>query len=380
MNVTVHRASVVYTPRFLVLVNPPDPAEAARVRAVGGGARALEWVLEGMQEEGVLSGRQTSEGLLETLRQQGISEETAKDLVATAQERGEIDTRARPSAATAISPSARGQAHDQALKMASAVAGGRIRIADMIKYTSPPLRTLYERVYRSAIIDAALEAVDLLPAFPIATLAYGFTRGDTRPGQSRLVGFREGGTYNVYGQKVQTEALLFRLDPLSVHQWLTQRSLLNDNQKLSAAAARVAILNRFKTPRPGDETLPEFSRAVLGLVHSYAHRAIRTLAAFSGIERDSLAEYLIPAHLSFVLYASSRGEFSLGGLQAVFETSLHKFLDELVTGESRCPLDPGCRAGGGACTACLHIGEPSCRWFNRFLGRDYLFGTRGYLR
>ena len=57
----------------------------------------------------------------------------------------------------------------------------------------------------------------------------------------------------------------------------------------------------------------------------------------------------------------------LGALQAMFETRLDRLLDDFVHGESRCPLDPGCRAGGGACMACLHLGEPSCRWFNRFL-------------
>jgi hypothetical protein len=79
-------------------------------------------------------------------------------------------------------------------------------------------------------------------------------------------------------------------------------------------------------------------------VHSYAHRTIRWLAAFAGIERDGLAGYLLPHHLSFVIYAASRGDFVLGGLQAVFETSLHRFLADLVEGESRRALDPGAAA------------------------------------
>jgi hypothetical protein len=79
------------------------------------------------------------------------------------------------------------------------------------------------------------------------------------------------------------------------------------------------------------------------------------------------------------VYAASRGDFVLGGLQAVFETSLNRFLDDFFTGEWRCALDPGCRSGGGACMACLHLGEPSCRWFNRFLDRSTLFGEQGFL-
>jgi len=62
------------------------------------------------------------------------------------------------------------------------------------------------------------------------------------------------------------------------------------------------------------------------------------------------------------------------------ETSLHRFLEDFVAGESRSALDPGCRAGGGACMACLHLGEPSCRWFNRFLDRPELFGAHGFVR
>jgi hypothetical protein len=29
--------------------------------------------------------------------------------------------------------------------------------------------------------------------------------------------------------------------------------------------------------------------------------------------------------------------------------------------------------------ACLHLGEPSCRWCNRFLDRSELFSDHGFL-
>ena len=144
-------------------------------------------------------------------------------------------------------------------------------------------------------------------------------------------------------------------------------------------AARLALLERIDIPFATQEHYQELGGDLLSLVHSYAHRTIRRLATFAGIERDGLAEYLLPHHLAFVVYAASRGDFVLGGLQAVFETSLHRFLADLVEGESRCALDPGCRSGGGACMACLHLGEPSCRWFNRFLDRSELFGQHGFL-
>jgi hypothetical protein len=115
-------------------------------------------------------------------------------------------------------------------------------------------------------------------------------------------------------------------------------------------------------------------------VHTYTHRFIRQAAVFSGIERDALSEYLLPAHLAFFVYAAARGDFVLGGMQAVFESNLDDLLGAFVDAEHRCPLDPGCSRGSGACSACVHLGEPSCRFFNRFLNRGVLFGPTGYLR
>ena len=91
MSLTVHRAAVVFSPRFAVLVNPPDPAVAARLRAGGGGARALEWVLGGMESDDPTAGRQTLAGLIETLRLSGVPDETAADLARQAAESGEVD-------------------------------------------------------------------------------------------------------------------------------------------------------------------------------------------------------------------------------------------------------------------------------------------------
>jgi hypothetical protein len=376
MSVTVHRAAVVFSPRFAVLVNPPDPAVAAQLRAAGGGARALEWVLDGMTADDPTQGRQTYAGLLETLRQAGLSEATAQELAQAALDRGEVD--AGHGGGVVLPDSVREKAHEEALSLASAVRGGRTRVADMVAGTTPPLRTLYEGAYGDAMRDAHLAGVDLLANFPVATLSFGFTRGDMSPGAARLVPFRERGHVRAYGSLSRTEALLFRLDPMRVYRHLVARGhALPDVD--GPRAARIALLERMDLPYPTQEQYQPLGGALLQLVHSYAHRTIRRLASFAGIERDGLAEYLLPHHLSFVVYAASRGDFVLGGLQAVYETSLHRFLADLVEGESRCALDPGCRSGGGACMACLHLGEPSCRWFNRFLDRSELFGANGFL-
>ncbi|KQS66167.1 hypothetical protein ASG41_12540 [Modestobacter sp. Leaf380] len=118
---------------------------------------------------------------------------------------------------------------------------------------------------------------------------------------------------------------------------------------------------------------------MLTLLHSYTHRLIRQLAVMAGIDRESLSEYLVPHHLGAFVYATPKGDFVLGGMQAVFETDMHMLLARQAEAESRCPLDPGCARAENACPACLHLGEPSCAYYNRFLRRDHLFGPAGFL-
>lgn len=93
----------------------------------------------------------------------------------------------------------------------------------MVAGTTPPLRTLYEGAYGDAMRAADLAGVDLLANFPVATLSFGYTRGDMSPGAARLVPFRERGQIRAYGSLSRTEALLFRLDPMHVYQHLVAR-------------------------------------------------------------------------------------------------------------------------------------------------------------
>lgn len=376
---TVHRASVVFSPRFAVVVNPTDPADAARLRASGGEARALEWVLDGMVTDHPASGQQTLAGLVEAFRQAGLPKESAQRLANDALDHGDIDA-GNGGRDPALPTTVRTRAQEEALSLASAVSGGRLRITEMVSGTTPPLKTLYKGAYHDAIRRARLEDVDFLANFPVATLAFAYTRGELEPGAARLVPFRERGQIRSYGALSPTEALLFRLDPIHVHQNLSNMGH-NLPGVTNRRGARLAILERLDIPYATQDRnqSQQLGSDLLSLVHSYAHRTIRRLAAFAGVEHHGLAEYLLPHHLAFVVYAASRGDFVLGGLQTVYETLLHRLMADIVDGESRCVLDPGCRSGGGACMACLHLGEPSCRWFNRFLNRAALFGHQGFL-
>lgn len=379
MKITVHRAASVFTPRVTVLVNPPDAARAAAMREAGGDAKALEWVLDGMQTpQPTTQDRQTAAGMLAVMMRQGLSEEAARDYVRTMVERGQLTADAGgPEVHAPIE--VLDESRRQAISMAYAAMAGRTRVEDMVAATTPPQRMLYETEYRSAMASARLQAVDLLPGFPVATVAYGFTRQDPMPGASDLITFRPNNQLTVYGSVNATEALLFRLDPLAVWNWMQQRQLITGVPPHDAREARTAVIENAVVPMATEDHPQEAGAAVLRLIHSYSHRVMRHLSALAGIERESLSEYLLPYHLGFIVYAAGRGEFVLGGLQAVFETSLHNLLDSVKHAEHRCALDPGCRSGGGACMACLHVGEPSCRAYNRYLDRSVLFGPRGYL-
>jgi hypothetical protein len=380
LSYNVHRAAVVYTPQSTVIVNPPSQGVAIRFKSEAAVRQTFGWVLRGMVEEDALAGRPTVDSLVADLVAKNIPEETARKMaeLAASEEPGTI-TADDPLEGIDLGSTERQEAEDAALRLAYAAAGGRRRIEDLAAGAPPEAQVRYQRLYPPAVKRARLDAVELLDDFPVLNAVYGYTRGGDSA-DSVLRTFPSGaGAIRVHGQLAHTEGLLFRLDPMQVGRWLHARGLL-PTVPATPTDVRLAVLRESQIPRPGEELDADtFGSSVLTLVHSYAHRVLRRISAFSGIDRDSLSEYLIPLHLAYIVYASTRGDFVLGGLQALFEHDLDKALDDIVDGEHRCPLDPGCAKHGGACVACLHVGEPSCRFFNGFLDRDVLFGPTGYL-
>lgn len=380
LSYNMHRAAVVYTPRSMVMVNPPNAEVAAQLRASGAAEMALAWVLDEMETRGPLDGKPSIESLSALFVGQGIDETTAQVMAKAAAEQagGAVTTEA--SATLALPNEAKAEAEEAAVKMAFAIAGGRTRLEDLARHGGPETVQRYENLYRPAISAMRLLEVELLENFPVLTAVFGYTRGEAAAGASTLRWFRSnGGGAAVHGFKSDTEGLLFRLDPLAVATWLERRGVL-DRAATTAKETRLQILERCEIPRPGEVVDPPTAGSeLLTLVHSLSHRIIRRISAFSGVERDALGEYLVPLHLAIIVFASSRGDFVLGGLQALFEHDLDKALRDVVRGESRCPLDPGCTRHGGACVACLHVGEPTCRFYNQFLDRRVLFGAGGLL-
>lgn len=375
----VHRAASVYTPHSFTMVNPARPEHLRELLRDAGKERSLRWVLIGMVSERPESLAPTRKSLIDDFLKQGLPESAAVAAVEAAISAGATGLD-RPAEDLNLSDERRREAENGALEIALATYEGRRSATDLVNEpVGSILSDIYSTKYLPAIRRSGLSNVDYVDRFPILRGVFGYTRGGKPVGDSRIVSYSgRQQSVRVYADSNETEALFLRLDPVRVAAWLERRSLL-DASPSDPMQARMAILRAADLPERGDEPgMCNAGSAVLTLLHSYAHRFIRQLAVLAGVDRESLAEYLVPHHLGMFIYAVPRGQFVLGGLQSVFETDLARMLDLQVDAESRCPLDPGCDRSTGACLACLHIGEPSCAYYNKFLERGSLFGATGY--
>lgn len=377
----VHRAASVYTPHTFTMVNPARPEHLQALLADRGRERSLRWALGEMQTARPEKLAPTRQSLTDSFVEQGLPLAAAEAAVKAAIDAGagQLDT---PVDVLPISATRREEAEFSALEIALATYEGR-RTASQLPGdpVGVTLRELYKNKYLPAIHRAGLVDVDHVDRFPILRGVFGYTRGGKPVGESRLVAYQgRQQSIRVYADTNETEALYLRLDPVRVATWLNRRRLL-DESPADPTEARIAIINATEFPGRGDDvSVQTAGSAVLSLLHTYSHRFIRQLAVLAGVDRESLAEYLVPDHLGVFIYATPRGQFVLGGLQSVFETDLDRVLELQVEAETRCPLDPGCDRATGACLACLHIGEPSCSHYNKFLDRKTLFGGDGYFR
>lgn len=369
-----HRAASVYTPRAVVIVNPPSKERIRAVAEAGGPPRALSWVIGGMK--GALDDAPNPiESLRRTLTQQGLDNTLVEKMLLLAASDPNVDTSETESS---FLPEHQKTAEEQAVTIALATMESRVQISDLLTGASLDLTNLYSDLYPKAIQAAGLVGVDFISKFPVLTGHYGYTRGKFDPGKTKLMPFRSKRGYCIYADLAETEALFIKLDPIKIATWLKNKGhelpVWNDEN-----TARTAIINSCRIPDAWSNREGSIGADLLELIHSYAHRFLRIAATFAGIDRNALSELLVPIHCGFFIYAAAKGDFVLGGLQAVFETELHHLLHAVVYDEHRCPLDPGCTDAGGACVGCLHLGEPSCQYFNRYLSRSTLFAERGYL-
>jgi hypothetical protein len=267
----------------------------------------------------------------------------------------------------------------QCVELAFAREAASLGFSDLVRNApSVALRSLYAIEYPQIMQRYGLAEITLIREFPMAFVVAGYTRELRKPEEDRNkppVAFQffkgSGGNLAMYGQRTITEALLFRLDPARVVTWLVRSGVIptpppDDPQ---------AWIFRMFQPVSGSFDSPEdrISAAILELVHSFAHRSLKAVSIRSGLAAESLAEYLFPQNLTFLVFADTRSEFILGGLEHVYRNYLAESLRQMDA-DRRCVFDPPCARQGGACAICMHLAESSCERFNRGLSRQYLFG------
>jgi hypothetical protein len=165
---TVHRAARVFTPRGIVLVNPPSPERIATIMEAGGPERAVAWMLEGMPKTFASSEQETVASLARRLAQTGLADDVVREMVAVARRAGAV---APDRKAAQIPPLIRDEVEAQALTVALGLSEGRMTFDDLkasVPVGSPP-QVKYEQGYPTALTNAGLGRVDFVDSFPVLT-------------------------------------------------------------------------------------------------------------------------------------------------------------------------------------------------------------------
>jgi len=377
----------VFYPQYVTVVNPPSQEDyrlldvdtvypAAVAQALGAVAPGLEGLWEAVNSAGSASaedqarrdlierfGLAADDPMLEQLLERWRERSGAEHNWMAAVDRLGLD----PERITELG--------HQCLELTLARAASRVTVDDLIMQApSPALRALYSIRYREVLDRYGFAEASLLREFPLAYVVAGYTREERNPEEPGVL-FQffppTRGIYPMYGQRTVTEALLFRLDPARVVSWLVQSGVVDDPGDVDPQAwlftVMTPIRNIFELPAD------RITAAVLGLVHSVAHRVLKAVAVRSGLSSESLSEYLLPHNLAFIIYADTRSEFVLGGLDHVFRNHFADSLEQMDA-DRRCVFDPPCREHTGACAFCMYLSETSCERFNSALSRWYLFG------
>jgi hypothetical protein len=219
-----------------------------------------------------------------------------------------------------------------------------------------------------ALSDAGFARALVVENFPIALVAYGWTRLTNKETEARLNAFpplRNEKT-PLYVSTSNTEAVFLELNPVRVCAWL------QDNGLLAAAPAnpreaRLCVLREMAALTPA-------ATAARNLCHTVSHALIRNLGELAGFGEDTMAEYLIPEALTIGLYANVHQEFTLGALVSLVEHHLSTWLKEAMRGTEICTWDPRCSEHDGACANCLHLAF-GCEHRNQDLDRALLYGA-----
>ena len=379
-------ASPVYYAQYLKVVNPPTVGDmtvldspAVYPAAIAQGLGRLPPNIEGLRRavNDTSTPSATGEARRKLMDDFGIDAEEADELLAKRASRAAAGNDWEGAVnALGLDDEARADIGEECIELSLSLAASPLTFADLEKEApSADLAELYRRDYPALISRLGVADAVLLREFPLAYIMAGYTRERRAPDETGVVfNFFQpvNGVYPMYGQRVVTEGVLFRLQPQRVVDWLVASGVIGDPDPGTNPTAWLyerlrPVESVFEPPKD------RITAAVLGLVHSMSHRVVGALGDRAGLRRESLSEHLLPFNLSFIVYADTRSDFVMGGLEHVYRNYLSECLWGLPDAV-RCVFDPPCNRGAGACAVCMYLSENSCERFNSALSRHFLFG------
>ena len=251
---------------------------------------------------------------------------------------------------------------------------------------------------QSALQNLGIANAHVLSDFSIANVVYGFTRGkqSTKTGERNTeptlnafppdLSASDKTQVPIYMNLAETEAFVLEIDRKRISEWLIANGH-NITMPQTEAELKGWFLSHIREDEIStfNEIDPEtdlfersddtgITRDVYRLLHSMSHALLSTAATECGLDRNSLAEMIMPSIPAVIVYCSSYQQFQTGGLFTLFESHMRPWLDKATGKASDCLYDPVCLNHRSACHACLQTSEISCEHFNHDLGRDVLRG------
>jgi hypothetical protein len=221
------------------------------------------------------------------------------------------------------------------------------------------------------VIDRSLDGIGIdelsfSPAFPTSLVVYGYSRGGSDTGRAGIIGFsRDSDNHVMFGSENKSDAILVELSPRRLLKTVGIEE--EDPIKARAQLARVVLAGG-----PAADTIKV-------IVHTFSHALMKACSTWSGLEPNSLSEYLFPAAGAFAIYEIVGAGISMGGIHRMVERSLPSVIEGFLTVVASCMYDPACIDRRGACFACVQVADISCQEFNQNLDRRLLIGRQGYL-
>jgi hypothetical protein len=239
----------------------------------------------------------------------------------------------------------------------------------------PPISQ--ESLERAARLAEALSITHLFHVsdIPLSSCLVGYTRGDYDPRRLQLKLYirntNRGPFAIVYTRTVQTEGVLFRLDPSRVLIWLANRHDEPDIRSRGFSDDLLDLQNRFQYEsfEAFGSITDDWTSSHYSLLHTASHIMLKSIAKYSGLEQESLGELVLPYQNAFLVYANQNTPFVLGGLEMAFEHTLDRVLLDGYELSQSCSYNPECEETWGACHGCIHMAEITCEMFNRQLDR-----------